>query len=121
MLPKKVITYDTQYKAITDQIIKIADANPLAKGADDPNVKNVFALIGALKSEVVTIHDDILAEDGKLLDWGNRMQTAHNNLADGVSSIQAAMADLGADIGKMDGADLTRNNINLNRAECSRR
>ena len=109
LLPQKVITYDTQYKAITDQIIKIADANPLAKGADDPNVKNVFALIGALKSEVVTIHDDILAEDGKLLDWGNRMQTAHNNLADGVSSIQAAMADLGADIGKMD-ADISRLN-----------
>lgn len=109
LLPQKVITYDTQYKAITNQIIKIADANPLAKGADDPNVKNVFALISALKSEVGTIHDDILAEDDKLIDWGNRMQKAHDDLASGVSSIQGAIADLSADIGKMN-ADISKLN-----------
>ena len=107
LLPQKVITYDTQYKAITNQIIKIADANPLAKGAEDPHVKNVFVLIDALKSEVGTIHDDILAEDSKLVDWGTRMQKAHDNLAGGVSSIQAAEAGLAADIGKIN-ADISR-------------
>jgi hypothetical protein len=106
-LPNKVINYDSQYNAITGQIIKIADANPMAKGADDPNVKNVFALISALKSEVGTIHDDIAAEDEKLMEWGRRMQTAHDNLAGGVASIQAAEADLAADIGKMN-ADISR-------------
>src|SRR5262249_5561757 len=63
LLPRKVINYDAEYNAITNQIIRIADANPLAKGADDPNVKNVFALISALKEQVGVIHDDITAED----------------------------------------------------------
>jgi hypothetical protein len=107
LLPRKVVTYDAEYNAITNQIIRIADANPLAKGADDPNVKNVFALISALKTQVGSIHDDIAGEDAKLLDWGKRMQTAHDNLAGGVASIQAAEADLAADIGKMN-ADISR-------------
>lgn len=107
LLPQKVITYDTQYNAITKQIVKIADANPMAKGADDPHVKNVFALIDALKSEVGDIHEDIVAEDSKLVDWGDRMQKAHDDLADGVSSIQSAEADLAADIGKIN-ADISR-------------
>lgn len=108
-LPNKVINYDTTYNAITKQIQKIADANPQAKGADDPNVKNVFALIEALTSEVGTIHDDIAAEDGKLQAWGTKMQTAHDDLFNGVASIQAAEADLAADIGKMD-ADISKLN-----------
>ena len=107
LLPNKVINYDTQYNAITASIIKIADANPMAKGKDDPNVKNVFELISALKTNVGQIHDDISAEDAKLLDWGQRMQVAHDNLAGGVASIQAAEADLAADIGKMN-ADISR-------------
>jgi len=107
LLPNKVINYDTQYNAITAQIVRIAEANPLAKGADDPNVKNVFALISALQSDVGTIHDDIAAEDAKLVDWGNRMQKAHDDLAGGVASIQAAEVDLAKDIGKMN-ADVSR-------------
>lgn len=106
-LPNKVINYDTEYNAITNQIIKIADANPMAKGADDPNVKNVFALIDALKTQVGTIHDDIAAEDAKLVKWGTKMQAAHDALSNGVASIQAAEADLAGDIGKME-ADISR-------------
>jgi Bacillus haemolytic enterotoxin (HBL) len=120
-LPNKVINYDTQYGAITNQIIKIADANPLAQGPNDPNVKLVFQLISALKTQVGKIHDDIAAEDQKLLDWGMRMQTAHDNLSGGVQSIQAAEADLAADIGKMD-ADISRLHSEiegLNKAICA--
>ncbi|CBS91127.1 alpha-pore-forming cytotoxin MakA [Azospirillum lipoferum] len=106
-LPNKVINYDTQYNAITNQIIRIADAHPMARGADDPNVKLVFELISALKTEVGKIHDDVAAEDKKLLDWGTRMQKAHDDLSQGVTSIQAAEADLAADISKMDG-DINR-------------
>ncbi|MGH9198496.1 MAG: alpha-pore-forming cytotoxin MakA, partial [Acidimicrobiia bacterium] len=109
LLPNKVINYDTTYNAITNQIRKIADANPLAKGPDDPNIKNVFALISALKDEVGSIHDDLVVEDGKLVEWGNRMQKAHDDLFNGVATIQAAEADLAADIGKMD-ADIARLN-----------
>jgi hypothetical protein len=106
-LPNKVINYDTQYGAITNQIIRIAEAHPLAKGPDDPNVKHVFQLISALKTQVGKIHDDVAAEDQKLLDWGTRMQAAHDALSGGVTSIQAAEADLAGDIGKMD-ADMSR-------------
>lgn len=120
-LPQKVIHYDTQYNAITNSIIKIADANPQAQGSDDPNVKNVFALITALKGQVVKIHDDIGKDDEKLLEWGKRMQTAHDNLSGGVASIQAAEAALAADIGKMD-TDMARlrSEIDgLNKAICA--
>lgn len=103
-LPGKIVTYGTTYNAITAQIIKIADAFPSAKGADDPNVKNVFALIDALKSEVTDIHSDILAEDEVMKKWGKDMQAAYNDLSTGVGNIQAAETDLNADIGKMKSA-----------------
>jgi hypothetical protein len=106
-LPNKVINYDTQYNAITNQIIKIANANPMAQGPDDPNVKLVFELISALKTQIIKIHDDVAAEDDKLRGWGTRMQAAHDALSTGVTSIQAAEADLASDIGKMD-ADMSR-------------
>lgn len=121
LLPNKVINYDTQYNAITKQIIRIADDHPLAQGANDPNVKNVFALITALKTEVGHIHDDIAGEDKKLLDWGTRMQKAHDDLSGGVHSIQAAEVSLAADIGKMD-TDISRLHAEisgLNKAICA--
>ncbi len=103
-LPAKIVTYGSTYSAVTAKIVEIADANPTARGADDPNVKNVFELISALKTEVGSIHDDLMAEDETMKKWGADMQTAFDNLSSGVGDIQAAEADLQADIGKMNSA-----------------
>jgi hypothetical protein len=103
-LPNEVINYGTTYNAVTDQIVKIADANPTAQGKDNPHVQNVFDLISALKTQVGKVHDDLEAEDGKLATWGDKMQQAHDDLFNGVANIQKAETDLVADIGAMNSA-----------------
>jgi hypothetical protein len=109
-LPNQVINYGTTYSAITDQIRKISDANPLATGPNDPSVQQVFALVSALKTQVTQIHGDATAKtglegmDSKLTEWGDKMQAAHDNLYKGVSNIQAAETDLQTDIDKMNSA-----------------
>jgi hypothetical protein len=103
-LPNEVINYASTYSAVTQQIVEIASKNPNAKGKDDPAVQQVFELIDALKTQVGSIHSDLETEDGKLADWGDRMQKAHDDLFNGVANIQAAEADLQADIGAMNSA-----------------
>lgn len=103
-LPGKIVTYGTTYSAVTAKIIEISDANPMAQGADDPHVKQVFALVNALKTEVTEIHGDLMAEDAIMKKWGQDMQEAYNNLSSGVGDIQGAEAELKADIGKMKSA-----------------
>ncbi len=103
-LPNQVINYGTTYTAVTDQIVSIANQHPSAKGKDDPHVQEVFDLINALKSSVSQIETNLETEDSKLTTWGNQMQTAHNDLFDGVANIQAAEVDLQADINKMNEA-----------------
>jgi hypothetical protein len=103
-LPNEVINYASTYDAVTKQIVQIASANPNAKGKDNTAVQQVFDLINALKSQVGTIHDDLVAEDGKLTTWGDAMQKAHDDLYTGAASIQKAESDLTADIGKMNTA-----------------
>lgn len=103
-LPSKIVTYGSTYASITDEIIEIANAHPQARGKDDPNVKNVFALISALKGSVTDIHTEIIKEADLLKDWGRRMQAAFNDLSGGIGDIQKAEIDLQADINSMNAA-----------------
>ena len=109
-LPNQVIDYGTTYSALTAQIVEIAEANPTAKGKDNQAVREVFALVDALKTQVGVIHGDtgsgtgLEGMDAKLTEWGDKMQAAHDNLYKGVANIQAAETDLQSDIDKMNSA-----------------
>lgn len=103
-MPQKVVDYSARYASVSDQIIKIAEAHPTAKGATDPNVVLVFDLIRTLTQDVSAIDADLLSDNEKLTTWGQKMQAAYADLSTGVGTIQAAETDLQQDIARMNAA-----------------
>jgi septal ring factor EnvC (AmiA/AmiB activator) len=103
-VPAKVIDYGTTYSALTKEIHSIAKDHPLAKGKDNEYVKQVDELVNALLESVTAIIKDVDDISGKLKAWQSDLQTAHDNLTKGASSIQKAETDLQTDIDKMNNA-----------------
>lgn len=103
-IPRHIINYATTYEAMTNQILALIDKDPSAKGKDNPTVRQTFALIDALSSEVGKIIADVVAMEEKLKNWGKNMQKAHDDLSSGTTNIQNLEIELQADIEKMNSA-----------------
>lgn len=103
-VPNHVIDYATTYTALTNEIIKLVDADPNAQGKDNPTVVKVAAIIQGLQGSVGDIVTDVDGMQNDLKTWGDKMQKAHDDLYNGAANIQASEADLSADIGKMNSA-----------------
>jgi len=103
-VPLQVIDYGTTFAAVAGQIQDIVKAHPDAQGADDPYVKQVHQLVGALVGEVGGMITNADATAKSLTKWGDKMQTAHNELSTGAVNIQKAESDLQVDVDKMNAA-----------------
>lgn len=103
-IPRHIINYATTYEAMTNQILMLIDKDPTAKGKDNPTVRQTFALIDALSSEVGKIIADVIAMEEKLRTWGKDMQKAHDELSSGTTNIQNLEIELQSDIEKMNSA-----------------
>lgn len=103
-IPRHIINYATTYEAMTNQILTLIDKDPTAKGKDNPTVRQTFALIDALSSEVGKIIADVIAMEEKLRNWGKDMQKAHDDLSSGTTNIQNLAIELQTDIAKMNTA-----------------
>jgi hypothetical protein len=103
-IPRHIINYATTYEAMTNQILMLIDKDPTAKGKDNPTVRQTFALIDALSSEVGKIIADVIAMEEKLRNWGKDMQKAHDELSSGTTNIQNLEIELQSDIEKMNSA-----------------
>ncbi|QQQ50783.1 HBL/NHE enterotoxin family protein [Pseudomonas syringae] len=103
-VPQAVLDYGTTYQAITAEIVSICQANPNASGADNQYVKQVQQLIGGLLGEITDILTIVDKNSTQLKAWGDRLQTAHDNLSSGASSIQNTEVALQSDIVAMNTA-----------------
>lgn len=103
-VPQAVLDYGTTYQAITAEIVSICQANPNASGADNQYVKQVQQLIGGLLGQITEILATVDTTSAQLKAWGDRLQTAHDNLSSGASSIQNAEVALQSDIDAMNTA-----------------
>lgn len=103
-IPTAIVDYSTDYAAFSDAIMAIAQQYPDAKGADDPHVQQVNALINTLITQVESIISKVEKAGTDMTNWGKLMQKSHDDLTTGASSIQSAETDLLADIDKMNSA-----------------
>ena len=100
-VPQTVLDYGSTYQALSAQIVSICTANPDAKGSDNQYVIQVHELLAALLDQADQILGTVDTSKSQLLTWGQRLQTAHNDLASGASSIQNAEVGLASDVDKM--------------------
>lgn len=101
-VPKKVIDYQTTYEGLTNTIMGIVKEYPEAKGAEDPHVRLVHELVAELQGAVKEqIHGTELTAT-KLKEWGDAMQTSHDELTQGSASIQEAEVSMKSEIEKME-------------------
>ena len=103
-IPAHVINYGTTYSALTDQIVALLEQDPTASGKDNTTIQEAFALISALQKSVSDIITEVEATESKLTEWGDNMQTSHDNLFKGAANIQSAEDDLSNDIEEMNNA-----------------
>ncbi|HEX2740980.1 MAG TPA: HBL/NHE enterotoxin family protein [Rubrobacter sp.] len=104
-IPSHVIDYGTTYSAITDEIVRLLEANRNATRTSNPQVfQQVSELIKALHESVDSIITEIQDTQGQLKDWGDAMQTSHDDLFNGAANIQSAQTELGTEIDKMNNA-----------------
>lgn len=103
-IPLAVLDFGPTYAALTQSILKIADDHPTASGKDNPYVKQVQELVTGLHASVQSILTSVDDMTGTLEQWGEDLQTAHDNLDSGAVSIQALETDLATDITKMNTA-----------------
>lgn len=103
-IPAHVIDYGTTYSALTDQIVELLDQDPTATGKDNTTIQEAFALISALQKSVTDIITEVEDTESKLTEWGDNMQTAHDDLFNGAANIQSAEDDLQNDIDAMNNA-----------------
>jgi hypothetical protein len=103
-VPLQVVDYQTTYSALTNTIMGIVHAYPDAKGAEDPHVQQVHALVAELQTSVNEKIRNADATATKLTTWGDAMQTSHDELSSGAASIQQAEVSLSTDVEKMNGA-----------------
>ena len=103
-IPSQVINYGTTFMAAIDQIHELYQKDPLAKGADNPTIKQVADIMNLLSDQVLDLQSSAADVQKKLIDWGEKMQKAHDNLLNGATSIQNTIIDLNTDVEKMDSA-----------------
>jgi len=106
-VPLQVIDYGATFSAVAGQIQAIVAAHPDAQGADDPYVKQVHQLVSVLVDEVSGMITKADATATSLKTWGDKMQTAHDQLSTGAVNIQKAESDLQTDVDKMNTAITT--------------
>ena len=104
-IPGHVIDYGTTYDAVTDEIIDLLEAHPHATRTSDPDVFDELSqLIQALHDSVSSNITDIEGTQDQLKEWGDKMQTAHDDLFNGAANIQKLETSLQNDIDKMNNA-----------------
>lgn len=104
-IPLQVINFGSDFTAATNAILQIVQANPTAQGADNPAVVEIKTIIQqTLLPPIETVITQMSQVSTSLTSWGDSMQTAHNNLANGSTNIQAAEITLQGDINKMNNA-----------------
>ncbi|CAM3474823.1 alpha-pore-forming cytotoxin MakA [Pseudomonas floridensis] len=104
-IPLQVINFGSSFTAANNAIQGIVAANPTAQGADNPAVIEIKTIIQqALLAPIGTVINEMGLVSTQLTSWGQSMQTAHNNLVNGSTSIQAAETSLTTDISKMNDA-----------------
>lgn len=103
-VPQQVIDYQTTYDGLTKAIMGIVKAHPEAKGAEDPYVQQVHALVAELQSSVKEKIKGTETTATKLTVWGDAMQSSHDELSTGAASIQKAEVALNTDVEKMNAA-----------------
>ncbi|MBT9385130.1 hypothetical protein KM176_14765 [Pseudooceanicola sp. CBS1P-1] len=103
-LPAQVVSYSAAHATLTDRIFRIAEANPAARGAEDPHVRDVCAMIDGLRSEVARIETALQEQDMSLRHWSLKMQDAYDTLSAGITGIQSTDLSLQGEIRSMNAA-----------------
>ncbi len=103
-IPRQVVNYASTYMVVTDEIRKIAEAHPEAKGPDDPYVMQVTELVAELKKNVGRMLEDVRQMENKLLSWHAKFQSDHDDLKSRRTKIQNAEIELKTEIDKMNNA-----------------
>lgn len=104
-IPLQVINFGSTYDAVTQNIQRIVQAHPTAKGKDNEYVLEIKTMI---QDGLIVGVEDALAEvdsaSTELKAWGKKLQAAHDALASGATSIQNLEISLQSDITKMNNA-----------------
>lgn len=104
-IPLRVINFAPTFTAVTNEVIKLADADPTAVGKDNPTVVQIRELIAdGLVPQITETISEIDKTATQLEDWGKQLQAAHDALSSGATNIQSAETALQADINKMNNA-----------------
>lgn len=104
-IPLQVLNFQPTFDTVIGDILQIVKDHGGESGADNPYVLQIKEMIeqGLLPSITQTL-DDIEGVATDLVNWGQRLQLAHNDLVTGATNIQALETHLQGDIDAMNSA-----------------
>ena len=100
-IPAQVIDYGATFDASVEAIQELYRQDPTASGMENPIVKEAHDILTNLANEVDKRRVNVVNMQDTLAQWGDDMQTAHDDLVNGATNIQKTIIDLQTDIEKM--------------------
>lgn len=104
-IPLQVLNFRPTFDSVTKNILQIVKDHGTESGADNPYVLEIKMMIQqSLLPEITKVLGEIDDVAQELVDWGKRLQLAHNDLVKGATNIQALETHLQGDIDAMNAA-----------------